>query len=161
MAPQVPGMAGLVASRIDQHLAAMAEQTAILEALLNQMASDPAQVALADTNNRLAMTKNFPYEGATRAIVGRTPQSGAAVNGSASGLLFDLNVNRMGGIIVNKAAAVGATLFLGAVNSAAVGQVWLAPNGGTWNFQLSGLCWCGSVFAVADSANLSLASAEV
>jgi hypothetical protein len=157
----MPGMQGLIDSRIREHMNAMAEQTALLQALLNQMASDPAQLCIGDSTSRLALTKDFPYEGATRAIIGRTPQAGNGINGAASGLLFDYEPNRLGGIIVNKSAANGVTLVLSGSQNSAAGQVWLAPNGGTWNFLLSGIVWCGSVFAVADSGNLSLASTSV
>lgn len=159
MTPQVPGMAGLVANRIDQHMAAMQEQTLLLQAILNQTAGDPAQLALTDGAPGLALTKNFPYEGATRAILTRTPQAPHGVSG-ANGLLFDADSNRIGGQLVNKASA-GLTLFLSDQARSATGTLWLAPNGGSWDFRLSGAVWCGNVFGVADTGNVNIAGASL
>lgn len=144
---------------VDQHLSSMAEVEKLLGLIFNEGRSDPAVLCVGDVSMDLTVTKEFPYPGATRVIIPRTGE-GPAVPATGSGLIFTANVNRLGGAIVNKAAA-GATLVLSDQNRTGAPSIWLAGNGGSWDFRLSGMTWCGNVFAVPDSGNLSLVGASV
>lgn len=154
----IPNM-GRAQGQIDQHLSSLAEIERVLLLILNEGRSDPALLAIGDVSMDLTVTKEFPYPGATRVIVPRTGE-GANVPLAGSGLIFTSNPNRLGGSIVNKAAA-GVTLILSDQARTGAPSVWVGPNGGSWDFRLSGFVWCGNVFAVPDSGNLSLAGASV
>lgn len=146
---------------VDQHLSSMAQLEILLAQLIAEQASDPALLGVGDMDvGRQAITKEFPYPGARRALVQRTGE-GPNVPAAGSGLIFTANPNRLGGSIVNKTAAQGVTLVLSDQNRIGAPTVWLPPNGGQWNFLLSGLVWCGNVFAVPDSGNLSLSGASI
>jgi hypothetical protein len=147
-----------VQRQVDQHLASMAQVEQLLSEVIAQLAASPAMMSVSDDNPREVTTKDFPFMGATRVLLARTPQAPQQVT-TAQGLIFASNANRVGGAIVNKAAS-GVTLYLGTQAGAATGQIWLAPNG-SWDFLLSGLVWCGNVFAVADAGNVSITGAEL
>lgn len=146
--------------KADDMLACLHQSQYFLELILNQLAASPDTLALTDGSPGQAQTKDFPFPGAKRAIVKRQPVAPQAIP-AGSGLLFAENVNRLGGIVVNKAAATGLTLVLADGNDSAPGTLWLAGNGGTWDFRLSGMVWCGNVFAVPDAGNVSVAAAEL
>jgi hypothetical protein len=135
----------------------MAELERLLAELIAQTAGQTAMLSISD-DNPTEISKDFPYGGAVRVLLRRTPQAIQQQAGT-QGLILASNPNRIGGQLVNKAAN-GVTLFLAAFANPAAGQVWLPPNGGTWNLRLSQMLWCGNVFAVADTGNLSIIGAE-
>lgn len=151
------------AQKADRGLASLARLELLLELLLQQFEGDPALVCVVDDEAPpQVISKDFPYEGATRAIVQRTPlapPSQVPPASAGSVLLFDVNVNRLGGMIVNK-STVGLTLVFGREYRAGMGMIWLAPNG-SWDFKLGNLLWCGHVLGIPDSLAVSVAGVEV
>ena len=97
------------------------------------------------------------FPGLTRSVIPRTPvppaNSGMVTTGAL--LLYDNSVNRFGGQIVN-GGVNPVVLLLGALGdnsagaqSAIVGSIFLAANGGAWNFKLSDGIWGGSVWGIS------------
>lgn len=154
----IPGTNGY-AGMIDQHLALIGENNDLLAAIVGALDARPDMLAITDDGPTL-VSKDFPYEGAVRAVVRRTATGANQPAAGVPGLLFGTNVNRLGGSVVNKGAA-GVTLYLASGALAGSGTVWLSPNGGAWDFKLSDAVWCGNVYAVADSGNVNVAAAEV
>lgn len=149
-------------TNLDLHHATMAQVEAYLCSILHELAAQPTLMAYTDgTVPGQVVTKDFPFEGAKRAIVKR---SATALNvpfpAAATGLLLPDNANRLGGSVVNKSAS-GVTIYLGQNANPGTGSLWLAPNGGSWDFRVSNTVWCGNVFAVADAGNLILAGLEL
>lgn len=133
----------------------------LLEQAAGQTESDPAMLCVTDDEAPpQVVTKDFPYEGSVRAIVQRTPVAVRVPPLGVEGLLCDVNVNRLGGTIVNKAAA-GLTIFFcnEAGPQAGDGSIWIAPNG-TWDFKLGNLLWCGHVYGRPDSGAITVAGCE-
>lgn len=154
-------MEGLSMARQAQASLVMVEAT--LERILNELKSDPAVLCITDGSPPEVITKDFPFPGSTRAIVRRST-IGPNVPVAGSGLLWEDNANRLGGIVTNKAAA-GVTLFLADGPRIGAGSVYLpavaAGMAYSWNFLLGALVWCGNVWAVPDSGAVNVAGATV
>lgn len=147
-------------AQVDMHQQSMMAVIDLLDALRHEMASDPGLLAPSDgAVPAQAISKDFPFPGATRVIVKRTP-IGPNPPAAGTGLLWEDNVNRLGGTVVNKATA-GLTLYLSDQVRPGTGTIWLAPNGGSWDFRLSNVVWCGNVYAVADTGAVNVAGATL
>lgn len=144
-------------------LATLARIELLLELAAGQTESDPAMLCVTDDEAPpQVLTKDFPYEGSVRAIVQRTPNAPKLpAVALASGLLFDSNVNRLGGFLVNK-STVGLTLFFCNETGpqSGDGSIWIPPNG-NWDFKLGNILWCGHVFGVPDSLSVNIAAVEI
>lgn len=144
-------------------LGSLAQIEHLLTLLTMQDESDPAMLCVTDDEAPpQVLTKDFPYEGSVRAIVQRTPNAAKIpAVALASGLLFDSNVNRLGGFLVNK-STVGLTLFFCNETgpTAGDGSIWIPPNG-NWDFKLGNILWCGHVFGVPDSLSVNVAACEI
>jgi hypothetical protein len=136
---------------------------ALLGAILAAVRSEVLEIAVADAQYRDMVLDQFPVAGSKRVIAYRTgsgfdslpvPTSGTTVVGA--------NAARLGGTIVNSGANA-VILYLCPTGRATAGApaIWLAGNGGSWDFRLGNLTWCGSVTAVAQTGASSLTVAEV
>lgn len=146
--------------KAEMGLATLARIELLLELMSQQVESDPAMLCVTDDDAPpQVLTKDFPYEGSVRAILLRSPIAQMPIAPASGGLLFDTNVNRLGGMLVNK-AVVGLTIFFCEVGpTAGDGSIWIPPNG-TWDFKLGNLLWCGHIFGVPDSGNVNVAACE-
>lgn len=143
-------------------LATLEQIELLLTMQAQQTESDPAMLCVTDDEAPpQVITKDFPYEGSIRAIVQRTPNAPKIPAAAGDGLLYDANVNRLGGLIVNK-AAVGLTIFFCNETGPGPGDgsLYLTPNG-SWDFKLGNLLWCGHVYGRPDSGTISVAGCEV
>jgi hypothetical protein len=68
------------------------------------------------------------------------------------------NADRLGIEVINNGASA-VRLALGEAATKKHG-LWLAPNGGTWNGQLSAALWVGSIFAICDTGETTVAVVE-
>lgn len=131
-------------------------------------ASGPGVQTLAITEHELGggIEVDFPVEGGTRWIIPRLATGGTFGVPTAPVLLLPANNRRLGGTIVNKGAH-NINLFLAGPNTVAasggagIAPVWLKSEGGSWDFRLGSLLWCGSVCATAETAESSVTVAEV
>lgn len=107
------------------------------------------------------LVKDFPFDGARRGLVRRESNGPANTIVTVAGvLLYDADVNRLGGILRNTDAVNGITLWLAERAQGARGSVWLAPNG-SWDFKLGELLWGGAVFAVAAAGTPAVTGAVI
>ncbi|HEX6461110.1 MAG TPA: hypothetical protein VF032_19495 [Thermoleophilaceae bacterium] len=140
-----------------------------LDALLLQERTTIEQLCISDIEAQEQCMENFPLRGAKRYIVRRTGNGeSVALVANTPTLLVPPNENRLGGIIVVSGAGA-VTLALtrdvlepggGTPLTVGVPQLFLAANGGSWDFKLSDLLWCGSITAIA-AANTTVTVAEV
>jgi hypothetical protein len=78
--------------------------------------------------------------------------------------VLESNNRRLGGTIVNKGANNIRLILappLTAGSQQGLGEIWLRALGGSWDFLLGSLLWCGSVCAIAESAESTLTVVEV
>lgn len=87
-----------------------------------------------------------------------TTQAADVTVKEASVQLLAANAGRRGLEVINNGAKA-VRLSLGTAAVAKQG-LWLAPGGGTWNGQLSGALWIGSVFAICDVGETTVALVE-
>jgi len=155
---------GPVESHVD-----LSETNALLRRLVGQERARIEQLCVTDREPAQGDMNNFPAPGARRLIVKRTGSGGSfALTAAAPVEVVRGNEARLGGqIVVSGAGAVvlylGADLLTpggGTPLSEGVAQIWLNANGGSWDFRLGDLTWCGRVVAVAQAAS-SVTVAEV
>jgi hypothetical protein len=155
-------------ANVDELCAEMRANSELLARLLTQERAEIPQLCVTDREPAQAELRNWPAPHARRLIV-RRAGNGTTANLAAGvpTLLVDGNEARLGGaIVVSGAGAVTLALSkdLAGLDGKplAVGspQLFLAANGGSWDFRLSGLLWCGSVTAIA-AANTTVTVAEV
>lgn len=95
-----------------------------------------------------------PVRGKTRLSISDrrvTGNDGLTLTAAAAALLVVPELpGRLGGSIVNSGANP-VTLYLSAPGRAqtGVGALWLAANGGSWDFRLGNVLWCGPVSAIS------------
>jgi hypothetical protein len=140
----------------------------LLQRLLTQERAEIPQLCVTDREPAQAEMHDWPVPRARRLIV-RRAGNGTTINlaAGAATLLVDGNEARLGGsIVVSGAGAVTLVLSKDLAGTdgkpLAVGapQLFLAASGGSWDFRLSGLLWCGSVTAIA-AANTTVTVAEL
>lgn len=138
-------------------------QTQLLHALLAESRSDLLEIAVADVQQRELVLDQFPVPGSKRAIVFRTGNGTDNLAVPTTGVLvLPDNASRLGGTIVNSATNP-VILYLCATGKATPGvpAIWLAANGGSWDFRLGNVIWGGSVSAVAQIGASTITVAEV
>lgn len=141
----------------------LGKHSQFLQAILAQLRTQVLQVAVGDTQQQELSLNNFPVAGAKRVIAQRNGAGYDFFSVPTTGaLVLSVNEGRLGGQIVNSGANA-VVLYLWANGAAGAGKpaIWLAPNGGSWDFRLGNLTWCGSVSAVAQTGASTLSVAEV
>lgn len=144
--------------------AGLGEQTPILASILAELRSGVLQIGAADVRARELVLDQFPVPGSKRVLPYRTGNGsdGLAIGTTGLTLVIAANEGRLGGMIVN-AGANAVILYLTERNAPAEGipAIWLAASGGSWDFRLGNVLWCGNVSAIAITAASSLTVAEV
>lgn len=126
----------------------MEAQTSILHQLLEAIDTGAEQVAITDEARDPVLQKDFPVEGISRWIIHRLATGGAFPIKLARSDILSTNANRFGGTIVNSGSNA-VVLFLGSTkaNEPGLAQIWLGANGGSWDFRLGNMLWCGNISA--------------
>jgi hypothetical protein len=131
----------------------------ILEALDTRV----EELCIVDGNVEPGLQKDFPVKGAQRWIINRTPDGrNMPLASGEKTLILPFNVNRLGGTIVNSGERP-VTLYLASLAGLGAGTatIVLEANGGSWDFRLGNLFWCGNIVAIANGGNSELSIAEV
>lgn len=117
-------------------------------------ASGPGVQTLAITEHELGggIEVDFPVEGGTRWIIPRLATGGSFAIPTELVTLLSANNRRLGGTVVNKGEH-DITLFLAGARAAGatsgIGEIFLKNSGGSWDFRLGSLLWCGGVSAIS------------
>jgi hypothetical protein len=134
-----------------------------LQLLVEGQDTNVLQLAITDINADPGLQKDFPTPGSQRWLIHRIATGGnVELKSEAIEDVADFNPNRLGGTIVNWGETV-VVLFLALASTAksqgGIAQVVLEPKGGSWDFRLGNLFWCGSVSAksLAGAGKVSLA----
>lgn len=149
---------------VERHLGNQETTNQLLLDIAN--ASGPGVQTLAITEHELGggIEVDFPVEGGTRWIIPRLATGGSFVVPVELVTLLHANNRRLGGTIVNRGAK-NIMLFLAGKNTASasqgIGQIWLKAEGGSWDFRLGSLLWCGGVSAIAEGAESVATITEV
>jgi len=147
----------------------MGEHTPLLASILAELRSGVIEVGAGDIKFRQMVLDQFPVAGCKRIIAYRTgngTDAQAVATGTyaapINGLVLPANEARLGGAIVNT-GTVAVNLYLTdrPVPVVGVPALQLQPNGGSWDFRLGSLLWCGHVSAVAATGTSNLTVAEV
>lgn len=141
------------------------EMVTMLRLLVDAQDTQVMQLGVTNVSTDPGLQKDFPVAGSQRQIIHRIAAGGLAL--LAAGVPTDVlppNVNRLGGTIVNWGeTTVVLTLASAATDNSQEGlaEVVLNPNGGSWDFRLGNLTWCGAISAEALAGEGKLSVAEV
>lgn len=159
-----PEPEGSVRDQLAELLHALREQNRLTREQIEGHRADINELCVTDREPAQAAMENFPLPGARRLIVRRAGNGGSYPLSAASPLLVcAANEGRLGGLLT-VSGATGVSLYLttdllepGSGTPLAVGapQIWVPP-GGSWDFQLSDMTWCGNVVAYATAATTVL-----
>lgn len=140
----------------------MERLTAEVAALREATQTEPNVISVSSGAVSPGIETDGVWPGSKRVTVKRSAVGGLIPVPAAGGLVLPSNRHRIGGNIVNT-GNVGVTLVLDrSGDSASYGRIWLAPSGGSWDFQLANLLWAGAIYAVPDGGvATSVAVAEV
>jgi hypothetical protein len=145
----------------------MDQQQTIIE-LLQQAAVESGDglqtLAITEDEVRGGIEEDFPVEGARRWMIPRLATGGSFTVPLTLVKLLDSNNRRLGGTIVNKGANNISLILappLTAGSQLGLGEVWLRALGGSWDFRVGSLLWCGSVCARAEGGESTVTIAEV
>jgi hypothetical protein len=158
---------GLVSPSMIAVAAGLGEQTPLLAAILTEIRAGMLELSVGDAHRRELVLNKFPVTGARRALVYRTGAGSDSVAVPATGpaqaaLVLPANEGRLGGQIVNSGTnPVILYLTERPVPVAGVPAVWLASAGGSWDFRLGNVCWCGNVSALGQGGTSTLSLAEI
>lgn len=128
-----------------------------IQELLKNIAdnSGPGVQTLAITERELGggVEVDFPVEGGTRWLIPRLATGGSFEVPEGFVQLLEHNNRRLGGTIVNRGThdviLILASAQTASGQAAGLGEVFLKQGGGSWDFRLGSLLWCGSVCARA------------
>lgn len=141
----------------------------LLEALLAQARSGVLEVAVTDAERRQLVLDQWPVVGAKRIVAYRTGNGSdsvavatATISTPATQIVLGGNEGRIGGQIVNNGSnAIILYLTDRPVPVEGVPAIYLAAAGGSWDFRLGNVLWCGNVSAVAQTSAGTLTIAEI
>lgn len=129
--------------------------------------SGPGVQTLAVTEREVGggIEVDFPVEGGTRWLIPRLATGGSfTVPQNEYVRVLEANNRRLGGTIVNRGSSP-VILILANPNTAAsqagLGELYLSALGGSWDFRLGSLLWCGSVCAYGDEGESTVSIVEV
>jgi hypothetical protein len=97
---------------------------------------------------------DFPVVGAKRWLIQRTARGGQIVLPNIAEYvdIAPTDNRRVGGTLVNRGEADAVVVLAPAAQAkaagGALGTVFLAAGGGSWDFRLGPLLWCGSICAI-------------
>lgn len=161
--PRVPATAAGMALMGARAARDVSRQVELLDLILEALDTGASQLCISDVAPQPGLQKDFPVMGAQRWILERTPDGRdlPLVAGEDTEIL-PANVNRLGGSIVNRGEKP-VLLYLAKASQKGAGTatIYLAANGGSWDFRLGNLLWCGSITANAQGGVTTLSIAEV
>jgi hypothetical protein len=164
---QQPGN-GLAPPSLIAVAAGLGEQTPLLAAILAELRGGALEVSVSDAHRRELILSKFPVTGAKRALAYRTGGGADSVAVATAAtppvpqVVMVANQARLGGqIVVSGTNPVVLYLTERAVPTTGVPAIWLAGSGGSWDFRLGNVCWCGNVSAVALTGASTLTVAEI
>jgi hypothetical protein len=152
--------AGL-AQRADSALERLNE---VMDLILEALDTRVEELCITDQANEPGLQKDFPTPGSQRWIINRLATGGNFAIGEADSDVLQANSNRIGGTIVNKGSKpVLLTLAPAAAAKSQDGlaEIWLAQEGGSWDFRLGNMLWCGSISAKAEGGETALKVVEI
>lgn len=134
----------------ERHFELLETQKLLLEEIRNGAGPGVQTLAIAEQEVPAGIEVDFPVEGSSRWIVPRLATGGSfEIPGSANPVeILSHNNRRLGGTIVNRGEQdVMLTLASAATAASAqgLGQIFLKAGGGSWDFRLGSLLWCGSI----------------
>jgi hypothetical protein len=148
---------------------AIATTNALLREYTQEFNAQILELCVTDREPAQLLMRNFPVPCANRLIVRRQGQGGATtLSAGVQTPVLLANENRLGGVISNSGAA-SAIIFLtqdllnattGTPLTVGTPQIFLAAAGGTWDFRLGNLLWCGTITALS-ATGTTLLVAEV
>ncbi len=129
------------------------EEIRLLREIATTLRVNPPSLAITDESAPPILNTDYPVKGSSRHVVPRKPVGGLVEVPNISEFVSALiaNSNRLGGTIVNRGPA-DVLLVLAPFQEAstvAQGPIFLTGDGGSWDFRLGPLLWCGSVSAIA------------
>lgn len=141
--------------------AGLGEQTPILAAILAELRSETAEVAVGDVGGREMVLDKHPVSGCKRIIAYRTGNGTDNKPVPTTGvLLLPANEARMGSTWVNS-GTFPVIIYLSDQQRAGVPAVWLGAGGGTWDGRFGDLPWVGNQFAVGQGGTTTLVGGEI
>lgn len=107
--------------------------------------------------------KDFPVPGGERWMIQRSAIGGEVALPASPVVTQILNANnrRLGGAVVNRGAKPLILVLGPAGGGFGAGQLWLAPEGGSWDFRLGTIIWCGDVSGAGEGGATSALFTEV
>lgn len=134
----------------------------VLGLVLEALDTNVERIAVTDISSDPALQKDFPVQGAQRWILHRTPDGQSKAMKEALEDVLPGNVNRLGGTLVNSGAKP-IRLYLATVATQNKGSapIWLAAEGGSWDFRVGNLLWSGSICGQAIGGESTLEIVEV
>lgn len=139
-----------------------------LTSILAELRTSVEQLAVGNMEQQQLVLEEFPVARSRRVIARRTGNGVdnlAVTAGFPATHVIESNAARLGGAIVNSGSAA-VVLYLAhkgdlLTNGEGWPAIWLAAAGGSWDFRLGNVMWCGSVAAAAATGGSVLTVAEV
>lgn len=137
---------------VQRHLSQQDTVIGLLERLATQEGPGLQTLAVTETEVGGGIEADFPVPGSRRWIIPRVATGGRFKIPNSLVTLLEANNRRLGGTVVN-VGEIDVELILAnpttATAQAGLGSIFLRAGGGSWDFRLGSLMWCGSVCAKA------------
>jgi hypothetical protein len=140
------------------------DQLALLEQIASESGVGLQTLAVTEDAVNAGIEVDFPIEGGKRWIIPRKAIGGKLAIPTSITSVLPSNNRRLGGAIVNigeKPASIFLASALDAGSQQGLGLIWLRGEGGSWDFRVGSLLWCGSICAIAEGGATTFAVAEV
>lgn len=135
---------------VDRHMALQQTTVELLQQIANSNNTGLQTLAITEREVPAGVEVDFPVEGARRWIIPRTATGGSFVIPANLVSVLPANNRRLGGTVVNRGELDVLLILASPENASAqqgLAQVHLRAGGGSWDFRLGSLLWCGSVCA--------------
>lgn len=156
--PELQEQAALLGAHAEQR---SREVLDLLEQIAAQDSAGVQSISVTEIEVKGGVETDFPVPGGRRWLIPRLATGGSFEVPAELVTILEANNRRMGGTIVNR-GGVDILLTLANPDTAAsqsgLGQIFLKKEGGSWDFRLGPLLWCGSVCAKALEAGGSIAT---
>jgi hypothetical protein len=161
-----PDLVSQAQAGLASHVDSQVQIVALLEQIAQQGGAGLQTIAITDQELGGGYEVDFPVEGGKRWLVSRLATGGDFVVPSAELVhLLAANNRRLGGTIVNRGAKpvklILSTRRAAGAQATGLGPIWLQSGGGSWDFRLGSILWCGSVCAIAEGAESTVSIVEV
>lgn len=149
---------------VNRHLANQETTNQLLLDIINSSGPGVQTLALTEREAGGGIEIDFPVEGGTRWIIPRLATGGKFTIPETLVKVLDANNRRLGGTLVNAGEHDMWVTCAGAhtaASQAGLGTIFLKSGGGSWDFRLGSILWCGSVCAFTEGGESTLAVVEV